>query len=88
MMKTKQLEVSDLFISLSSLAAAAGKVDPEPRHSSCERLAAFGKERRHLLGRRDVGVVFDETAPANACPGSSIHNRPQWHQAHADRLEA
>jgi hypothetical protein len=48
----------------ASLAAAAGKVDPEPRHSGCERLAAFGEERRHLLGRRDVGIVFkvDERA--------------------------
>src|SRR5262249_22918077 len=43
----------------ASLAAAAGKVDPEPRHSGCERLAAFGEERRHLLGRRDVGIVFE-----------------------------
>jgi len=43
----------------ASLAAAAGKVDPKPRHSGCERLAAFGEERRHLLGRRDVGIVFE-----------------------------
>src|SRR5262249_242534 len=42
----------------ASLAATAGKVDPEPCHSGCERLAAFGEERWHLLGRRDVGVVF------------------------------
>ena len=43
----------------ASLAGAASKVDPEPRHSGCERLAAFGEERRHLLGRRDVGIVFE-----------------------------
>src|SRR5262249_37858974 len=43
----------------ASLAPAAGKVDPEPRHSGCERLAAFGEERGHVLGRRDVGIVFE-----------------------------
>src|SRR5262245_27128595 len=43
----------------ASLAAAAGKVDPEPCHAGCERLAAFGEERWHLLGRRGVGIVFE-----------------------------
>src|SRR5262249_56874767 len=43
----------------ASLAAAAGKVDPEPCHSGCERLAAFGEGRWYLLGRRDLGIVFE-----------------------------
>ena len=43
----------------ASLAAAAGQVDPEPRHPGCERLAALGEERWHLLGRRDVRIVFE-----------------------------
>src|SRR6266478_4625151 len=69
----------------ASLTAAAGKVDPEPRHSSCERLAAFGEERRHLLGRRDVGIVFEvderareaarDFAPLFEAADTVAHNR-------------
>jgi hypothetical protein len=56
-------------------------------------IASFWTEERSQkeFGAGDYRVgwyLFDDDAIEFDDPGSSIHNRPQWHHAHADRLEA
>jgi hypothetical protein len=71
------------------------RVAPTRSISRSRLWAAFGEERRHLLGRRDVGVVFEvderareaarDFAPLFEAADTVAHGRhgllygPSWH---------